>query len=167
MDPASSLTAVIEFSIGLAGFSGLIFAIRGGEKLGVFNTNRVMALILYAFAAGFAAFIAMILASYQEQETAWRIASGVLGLMLIGLFAFNLRWVLKLRIEGIRIPDSPGYRLIVWGYFTTFPLMILIELINVTPLFDQLAFTVLLFGMVFVLFWGAMQFVQLIIRAWE
>lgn len=168
MDSAQSLTAAIEFSVGLAGFSGLIFVIRGGGKdLGLWNSYRTLSLVLYAFAAAFGSFLALIFASYLQEPFNWQVSSALLSLILSGLLAFNLNWVSKSRKRNIPLPQSPGYRLLVTSYFLTMPAAILMELANSTGFFPGNEFPIFYSGVVFILFWGAQQFIQMLIRANE
>lgn len=165
MNPVDALTAVIEFSIGLAGFSGLIFAIKRGSELGLNNSYRVLALILFSFAAGFSSFVSMILLSHFEESITWRISSALVGLLLIGLVYNNVSWFRKTRIQNTSLPNSTGYKVLVRGYFITMPLAIVLAFLNAFGIFTGSQFTIYLGCIVFILFWGSMQFIQLILRA--
>ena len=76
MDPQDSLIAAIEFSIGLAGFSGLIFAFRSRSSVAseLFR-YRAINLVALALGAGSVSFTAVLCSHIFDEPTNWKVSS--------------------------------------------------------------------------------------------
>jgi hypothetical protein len=156
----SSLGYVIEFSIGLAGFSGII-SVLSISSWGKLEHYRTLVLLLSSLIPAFAAFTALIWHSFLEVESAWRASALSFFLMLLPLLVvitfgrkrFGVRQYPQFNKHRVNFATS------ILLLAATFQIMVLL---GAAPHLHRTAF---LAGLVGVLLVGVIQFFAALIHA--
>lgn len=159
-DDAGLLGYVVEFSIGLGGFSGIVvvFAQRSGEWAPV-DRFRVANLLQISLTPGFVAFFALGMSSLVNEVLAWKFGSALLALVLV--------WMLfSVPLRRRQLPTEDG-RLVgpnVFIFMTaTAALVLTCQVVSLLGGFREQAFAVLFFGLVTMLLLAVVQFVRIIL----
>ena len=162
MDGSNSdlLLGITEFSIGLAGFSGIVAALahRTGSWVQV-DRYRIGNLLYSGLTPGFLAFIALgLLANLDQQATVWKLSSGMLALVLAyGMFV---------TIYGRRQLPLDERKLIsirVFSVQRAISLVALIfQLLSIIGFFPHYVFSIFYFGLIAQLFVATVQFTRII-----
>ncbi len=156
----SKLGYVIEFSIGLAGFSGII-SVLSSNSWGKLEHYRTLVLLLSAFIPAFAAFGALIWHSFLEVESAWR--ASALSFVLVLLPLLLVITYGRTRYDVRRFPQFNKHRV---NFATSILLLAAmlqtIVLLGVAP---HLHSTLFLAGLVSVLLVGVIQFFAALVHA--
>ncbi len=160
MSEHESLTSIVEFAIALAGFSGIVVAL--GKQPGRWapaDRIRVLNVLVFAFGAGFMAYLPMGLAhAGLDGSLLWRVSSGGFLCFLVLTFVF-------ITIRMRRLPDDVRIILhpIVAGLFITFIVVAaLAQLLNILGLGFQPQFASYFLGLVLLLLIGAIQFARIL-----
>ncbi len=154
------LLGITEFSIGLAGFSGIVAALahRTGSWVQV-DKYRIGNLLYSGLTPGFLAFIALgLLANIEQPATVWKFSSGLLALVLAyGMFV---------TIYGRRKLPREERKLISIRVFTIQRAIALIafifQLLSMAGLFADYLFSIFYFGLIAQLFIATVQFTRII-----
>ena len=151
-----SFGIIAEFSIGLAGFSGIVALI--GNAPAKIHRFRVSSLLKTAFIPGFCALLGLLLlASGLQVEHVIRFTSAVLGLVVL--------WHLVSALRSIRHFDEPARLLlnkrIYWFEVVAQSSNILAQFFNVLVVTDY-AEVILLGGLVHQLLSGAITFSSIV-----
>ena len=155
-----SLTSIVEFAIALAGFSGIVVALgRQPGRWAPADRIRVLNVLVFAFGAGFMAYLPMGLAhAGLDGSLLWRASSGGFLCFLVLTFVF-----VTLRMR--RLPDDVRIILhpIVAGLFiTSMVVAALAQLLNILGLGFQPQFASYFLGLVLLLLLGAIQFARIL-----
>ena len=147
---------IAEFSIGLAGFSGIVALI--GNAPAKIHRFRVSSLLKTAFIPGFCALLGLLLlTSGLQVEDVIRSTSAVLGLVVL--------WHLVTALRSIRHFDEPARLLlnkrIYWFEVVTQSSNILVQFFNVLVVTDY-AEVILLGGLVHQLLSSAITFSSIV-----
>ena len=160
MSEHESLTSIAEFAIALAGFSGIVVAL--GKQPGRWapaDRVRLLNVLLYAFTAGFMAYLPMGLAhAGLAGSLLWRVSSaGFLCVFLLGgvFITVNLRGL----PDEVRILLNP---IVFWASVIFGIIVILAQLLNILGIGFQPQFTAYFLGLVLTLLVGAIQFVRIL-----
>ena len=88
-DSTTALTAIVEFSIGMAGFSGVV-AIFVSTKSGwdALRKFRAGNLIVISFMSGFSALCSLVLSNYFQGPILWQASCGVLVVLSVLLVLY-------------------------------------------------------------------------------
>jgi len=159
MSPVEALTAIAEFSIGLAGFTGIV-AVFADKKESVRASIefRVRNLLLISFTPGFISlFVLALLYSGMSDQAAIRVGSGALGLFIAGLITTAV-------LVYIKMPRAERHQLsrfLWWFTMVAGGINLLAQLVNLVtgPYFQA---GILLIGLVATLLISAMTFFVLI-----
>jgi len=162
MDVSSSdlLLGITEFSIGLAGFSGIVAALahRTGSWVQV-DRYRIGNLLFSGLSPGFLAFIALgLLANFELQVNVWKFSSGLLALVLgYGTFV---------TIYGRRKLPQNERKLISIRVFSAQRAISLValafQLLSILGMFPDYIFSIFYFGLIAQLFVATVQFTRII-----
>ena len=161
MVPAlDSIGSVIEFSIGLAGFSGIISALSA-NNWGPLEQYRTLVLLFSSLVPGFAGFMALIWHSYLGPEVAWQLSAWSFIAMLTPLIfvATYGRKIFQVRRFPQFNPHRVNFAISILAIALALQILILIE---VAP---DVHGTMFLAGLVSVLFVGAIQFFAALVHA--
>jgi hypothetical protein len=113
MNAASFLSSVIDIAIGVAGFAGIVAAVRQ-RRLDHWSREQVVLLqILFTATAAsivFGLLPAFLLEAGLRERTAWQVASGALITWIVTAIGFRMR---QSRSLGVRMP-IPRH-VTVWG----------------------------------------------------
>ncbi len=144
MDPVDFITVVVEASVGLLGFTGVVVSFGRGSDAPVSARDRARLITLLAFAAiplASALFSLALLSAELQPRVIWRASS--LGWLVV--FAPFTTWYIIWVFRTGRLDTFP------WGYFLTTILIVIIaialQLVNVAhwnafwPYFSALAVT--------------------------
>jgi hypothetical protein len=154
------LLGITEFSIGLAGFSGIVAALahRTGSWVQV-DRYRIGNLLYSGLTPGFLAFFALgLLANIEHQATVWKISSGVLALVLAyGMFVtiYGRRKLPREERKLISIPVFSVQRAISLIAF-------IFQTLSIAGLFADYLFSIFYFGLIAQLFVATVQFSRII-----
>ena len=154
------LLGITEFSIGLAGFSGIVAALahRTGSWVQV-DRYRIGNLLYSGLSPGFLAFFALgLLTSIDQAETVWKFSSGLLALVLgYGMFV---------TIYGRRkLPRDERKLISIRVFFAqrAISLIALIfQLLSILGVFSDYVFGIFYFGLIAQLFVATVQFTRII-----
>ena len=155
------LSNIVEFSIGLGGFSGIVavFVQRTGDWTAV-DRWRVMNLLMVTLAPAFAAFFAMgITRIVVSEEIAWRSASVFLALMLCMFMYIAPAGRRKLPSDQ---RDIVGPRIFVFMFGSTL-IVLAFQGAAAFGAFGSHVFVVFFYGLVTMLLLGVVQFVRIIL----
>ncbi|NKB33725.1 MAG: hypothetical protein GKR91_11560 [Pseudomonadales bacterium] len=161
MDIVDALSTVAEFSIGLAGFTGIIAIFANSrERIGGALRFRITNLLILSFAPGFFALITIgMVYFFGSEETPIRVNSfGLAFFTLLALYrAFNARK---------KIPEEE--RRILSNFFWTFNIIIVLtnfvaQLVNVIVT-SQYSAGILLFGLIAILLVAAITFCMIVFQ---
>jgi len=125
-----NLEIIIEFSVGLSGFSGVV-VLFGSEKWQEFDRFRIMNLLMSSMSAALFAFVCLLLSTFLEDETTIRISSLIFLIHLILMLIY-------LGYQGRKpsISEHPlMYKPLALFFQIGFALAMLALLINVTAIY--------------------------------
>ncbi|MBV1904928.1 MAG: hypothetical protein KUG75_02530 [Pseudomonadales bacterium] len=157
---ADLLLGISEFSIGLAGFSGIVAALahRSGNWVQV-DRYRIGNLLYSGLSPGFLAFFALGLnASDIEPDITWKFSAGTLALVLsYGMFV---------TVYGRKkLPDKERVLISIPVFYIQRMISLIalvFQLIAIFGLYSEYIFTIFYFGLVAQLFVATIQFVRII-----
>ena len=155
------LSSIVEFSIGLGGFSGIVavFVQRTGDWTAV-DRWRVTNLLAVTLTPAFAAFFAMGMARILVgEEIAWRSGSAFLALVLCLFHYFIPAGRRKLPTEQQHIVSPRAF---AFMYGTTL-VILAFQAAAAIGLFGSHVFVVFFYGLVTMLLVGALQFMRIIL----
>ena len=155
-----SMGYVIEFSIGLAGFSGII-SVLSANNWGKLEHYRTLVLLLSSLIPAFAGFSALIWHSYLEPQLAWQVSAFSFILMLLPLILVITYG--RKRFQVRRFPQFNKHRVNF-----AISILLLALLIQFVVLFDgssNLQGILYLAGLVCVLFVGVIRFFAALVHA--
>ena len=156
----STLGYVIEFSIGLAGFSGII-SVLSATRWGKLEHYRTLVLLLSSFIPAFAAFGALIWHSFLEVESAWR--ASALSFVLVLLPLLLVITYGRTRYDVRRFPQFNKHRV---NFATSILLLAaILQIIVLSGVAPYLHETLFLAGLVGVLLVGVIQFFAALVHA--
>jgi len=159
-DPISSLTIVIEFAVGLVGFSGVIAVFGGRESWTGTDKFRTRNLIVLPMIPTIAAFLTIACLEHTTLITAARIGAALV--FLLGVVNLNRTYVSSLRDFGVS-PISRD-RPVNTTLFLVYGGLIGIVLLIALNLFGQYSFFLLYLVLVAHLCFAAFNFYRLIFR---
>lgn len=156
-----SLSPIIEFSIGLAGFSAIVSVfLQRSTRLADIDRVRVQTLLLLGLTPAFIAFILTGTETIvQSTGLAARIASAVLAVLLAAFTIYLLKSRASLPKDQVGLISSSVFIFML----TTTIVNALIQAMAALGFFGPLAFTVVYFGLVLILFLGVLQFFRIIV----
>lgn len=156
MEPSDALFTVVEASIALAGFSGIVSAL-GQRSIGIWQPNdraRIVDLLTATLVPFVFSLFSLILI-YAEIESVWRVSSAALALG--ALVALVSSWCDPLRVrEERRIPIGNFYVAVVYST------LVLLAVLQVWNLFFCKSFWPYFAGLAVILIIGVSQFVRLL-----
>ena len=157
-DPADALGSVIEFSIGLAGFSGIV-AVFAHRNSGLDHADRLRlgVLLTNSLIPGFMAFFSLGALQHASPELAWRISSGLFAAASTAGLAVSLRRLRQMP-DASRALISKRINLFISGGNA---IHIGAQVVNTLGFFSS-GFIVFYGGLVFVLLTATVAFVRLI-----
>ncbi len=156
-----ALYITIEYSIGLAGFSGIVLAIRSRlPEQNDWERYRVLSLLMYSFLAAGSSFSAVLLANWYSLPLAWQYSSWFVATALVILIVFPILQLIAAR----SLPRGTAYRSLVVFFFVVAIPSLIVQVLNATGAVPGREFVLMLSGVVFMLFWGSLQFVVLLVR---
>ena len=151
-----SFGIIAEFSIGLAGFSGIVALV--GHSPGKIHRFRVSNLLKTAFTPGFCALLGLVLMHLdQPVEDVIRFTSAVLGLVVLLSLVGALRSIRNFD-ESARLILNKG---IFWFETVTYSLNILAQFFNSFIVTDYAA-AILTGGLIHLLLSGAITFSSIV-----
>lgn len=112
MDAASFLSAVIDIAVGVAGFAGIVAAVR--QRRLTHWPKEQLILLQILFTATAAAIICALLPSFLTEtgldpSVVWKLCSGALVCWIVGATAFRLR---QSRTHGVAMPIPRHVRML-------------------------------------------------------
>lgn len=156
-----TLSPIIEFSIGLAGFSAIVSVfLQRSTNLTDIDRVRVQTLLLLALTPAFIAFILTGTETIvQSSIVAARISSAILAALLSVFGVYLLKTRASLPKDQVALVSTSVF---------VFMLVMtvgnaLIQTVSAVGYFGALAFTVVYFGLVAILIQGVLQFFRIII----
>ena len=157
MNAAAFLSAVVDIAIGIAGFAGIVAAIRQ-RKLSKWPPEQLI-LLQILFTASAAAAIAGLLPSFLmetglSEQSVWRFSSAALLCWAVGALTFRFR---QSRKYGVR-QQIPKF-VVAWGITS-----IILQLVNIAMLGVAWPY---LFGVMTMLINGFSVFLILVLRPTE
>lgn len=161
MNIADSLTAIAEFSIGLAGFTAIVAVFANSrEKVGATMRLRTMNLLIISFVPGFIALLLLVLLSLPvDSGLIFRITSSVFVLYLLAHMFYQYR-ARRNMTEGERQNLNP----IIWLVSLCITLIIIgLQIVGLNSTI-AIGTGMLLLGMVIHLILGAFIFGLIIIN---
>jgi MYXO-CTERM domain-containing protein len=111
MPEESLLLTIAEVSIGFAGFAGIValFGRRGAGSWSTADRVRFDALIRFALLSLFAAFLPLAIHYVSpDHGSPWRLASTILGLVLLAMFWRGRRRIAEVRASADSEANVPG-----------------------------------------------------------
>ena len=151
-----ALTLIAEFSIGLAGFSGIVALI--GNTSHPVHRFRVNVLLRASFTPGFCALLALLLQhAGLTLESTIRLTSAVFGLVTLTSFASGLQTMSKFVGSSRQAFFKPITLIHIAGYVINIALQTLNAL-----MVTQYAEAILIGGLVHVLLVGATSFIRIV-----
>jgi len=158
-DPTNSLAIIIQFSIGLAGFVGIVSIFSGPAATWVAVDRFRLGIVLSTtFLAGFLAFIALALDHMMGGETAWKTTSAIFIIIGIIVLSLSARALLRLPADQRDILSNE----IIILFFGGSIINIVFQLVNSLGVFGHNAFSILFFGLIWLLVIPVIQFIRLI-----
>ena len=157
-DATELLSTVVEFSIGLAGFSGVvgIFIHRSGQWIYV-DRFRVTNLLLMSLTPGFLSFITLGLLPIREN--AIQISAALFAATIVLLLTFIPR-------ARARVPasDRPLVGLHIFIPMSlTFVVILILQILIASSVIDEYEFTIYYYSLVVMLLLAVVQFARLIL----
>ena len=154
------LSTIVEFSVGLAGFSGVIgiFIHRSGHWAHV-DRFRITNLLVMSLTPGFLAFFTLGLLQVAQADIAVRISSGVYTLTLFSLLIFLPR-------DRARVPDQDKHLVgshIFFPMAGTFAAIMVTQALVTISVLDRHTFTIYYYSLVVMLLLAVVQFIRLIV----
>ena len=152
---------VVEFSIGLAGFSGVVAVFSTYRSDWVeLHRWRIRNLLLFSIGPGFLALIALGLLKILDESVAWRMATLASALYTVFVFLIAFRSMDSLsRDERDQISG---------GAFLVFAVIVggssLTQIIAAIGLISEYAAATFYFGLVLILFIGTYQFFRAVLE---
>ena len=160
MSEQETLTSIVEFSIALAGFSGIVVAL--GKQAGRWDPAdrfRMLNILIIAFGAAFMAYVPMGLAhAGLSGSLLWRLSSGMLASFLTIILVFAILRMRSQPAEIRRLLNPTLRRLLVGG--TAF--VVLTQLANIVGLGFQPCFVLYFAALVWLLIAAALQFIRIL-----
>ena len=154
-----NLSVISEFSIGMAGFAGIVAVFvgtnRGWNRLSKFRAGN---LIILSFFAGFSALISLGLSPYIVGEALWQASCAVQALFAILFITFNHSKSVAAFGLSIFSMEHP-VNLALW---LTYSGNLILQLMGATGTFGEFAFGVFYGGLVLHLGMAALNFYRLI-----
>jgi len=160
MELPDSLNTVAEASIGLAGFSGLVVALRrSGGPLDEIQKYRLRVLFFLTFGALFISFVPAELVELGVSEArVWRASSGI---FFACSLAFTYWWIVPSRRIARVAPE-----IFNWKAFNTMLvghiIVVVLQGLVVAGYLDDRGAGIFLLGLVWYLIHGAQQFVRML-----
>ena len=151
-----TLALIAEFSIGLAGFSGIVALI--GNTNHPIHRFRVMVLLRASFTPGFCALLALLLQhAGLTLENTIRLTSAIFGLVTLTSFARGLQTMTKFDGSSRKTFFRPMTLIHLAGYVIN----IMLQTLNAFMV-TQYAEGILIGGLVHVLLVGATSFIRIV-----
>jgi hypothetical protein len=154
---------IIEFSIGLAGFSGVIavFAGRSPERTPL-ELFRLRNLLLGATIPAFLAFIGLGLAHLLSSEfMAWRLSSAIAG-------CFYIVFILVILLGRANLPKEQRdmiQQTVLYAALFLLAALIVLHMVSATQVFEIDAFAVFYFGLISILMLSIYQFIRAVLES--
>ena len=152
------LSTIVEFSVGLAGFSGVvgIFIHRSGQWLYV-DRFRINNLLIMSLTPGFLAFLSLGL--LQIADRAVEISAAAFALCIFLLLVFIPR--ARLKVPEV---DRPLVGLQIFLPMSlTYAVMLVLQILIATSVIDRFEFTIYYYCLVIMLLLAVIQFARLIL----
>ena len=159
---AESFSIVTEFGVALAGFSGIAIALsRDRGALAPIDRFRTLNLLMWTLGAAFVSTFPLMAVSFGALGPSiwWWSSAGFLAVLAVCTAApYRLRRTLP-------ASDRVGLSRVLWVLAVGGnALVILVQLSNVLPVFGSATPGPLLAGLVWLLFFGALLFVRLLVN---
>lgn len=154
-----NLSAISEFSIGMAGFAGIVAVVvgsnRGWESVSKFRAGN---LIVLSIIAGFSALISLGLAQYIVGEPLWQTSCGIQACASVIYVASNSSKSVAAFGHSIFSLQHP-VNAALWSAYVV---NLVLQLLGAFGVFDEFAFAVFYGGLVFHLATAALNFYRLV-----
>ncbi|MBT5030828.1 MAG: hypothetical protein HOM55_00875 [Proteobacteria bacterium] len=159
-DPITALSIIIEFSVGLAGFSGIVIIFASSPAgWNAADKYRISNLLCCSFSAGLVAFVPIgLLHSNLDPQQVWRVSSAVLGCASTLTLVIILGRKRHLSAEEASVLNPYLVVLFTGGIIAS----TLIQFINTLGLLPGNQFLYLYFGMVWLLVVAGVQFYRIV-----
>jgi hypothetical protein len=154
------LSIIIEFSIGLAGFSAIVSVfLHGSNELPKIDKHRVTSLLSFALIPGFTALSCIGLElTLQDIDSATRISSGLLSIALTALIAFSIIDRRSMARDQLALTQQ-GFR--ASFFITIIAAVVLAQLCGILGLIESPP--TFFFGLVSILLLGVVQFTRILL----
>jgi hypothetical protein len=160
VDRWEALLAIAQISLGLAGFGGVFVAVGGRAsvrapadtyRLVMLQSTALSTLVLSLLPVAFMGLGA-------SEESTWRICSGLLAALLVGVVSFTIR-LRRPHEEEIRIGEQRWVSRLLWiGAFAC----LAVQLPNALGLFGERGFGVFFASLVFLVAFGSYLFARML-----
>ena len=154
-DPGSLLSTIAEFSIGLAGFSGIVVVVVGNRRWTEAAKFRASLLIILSLSSGFLALIALGILNRFDGAIVWRVLSGLQAIVAAVALGYSYRKTVT--AFGIGPLTRTGRAL-----FSLAGLNVLVQITNTLGFFEPSAFAIFYGGLVVFVLVAAINFYRLI-----
>jgi len=163
--PIEILGYIIEFSIGLAGFSGVIAVFKSRSQAKVdLDRWRIRNLLLFSMGPAFLCFIAIALLEITSSEVyAWRLACIIQSLFLALLIVI----VLKTKGNLTEAQSSQINMPVMRAVLAIFPLISVVLFLTGLDILEFEAFLLFYVSLVLVLLAGVYQFFRAVLEGLE
>jgi len=159
MNGIEHLDVISEFSIGMAGFAGIV-AVFVGTNRGWTSVLKYRAgnLIVLSLCPGFASLISLGLSPYYSDSQIWQYSCGVLLLLSVLYFLYGSRLSVAAYKHPLISMQNP-VNTILW---ILFGLMMVVQLIGATGYAQEKTFGIFYGGLIFYLSVAALNFYRLV-----
>jgi hypothetical protein len=154
------LLSIAEIALGLAGFGGIFMAFgrAGGERRGA-DTYRLVMLLSTALVTLVLSFVPVVLQALLVPDTSvWRLASALQAAATVGLM-LNVAHFTRRNREVLRAEEAPGVSQVLWLLAA---LVLAVQVANAAGFDAGRPFGLFLFGLVFLLSFGAYLFARML-----
>ncbi|MDJ0865783.1 MAG: hypothetical protein QNK03_06720 [Myxococcota bacterium] len=161
MEGEGALFIVVEFSVGLAGFGGIIVALRRsiGDQQAAhkFEFTDLLSVFANSLGAAFLALVPVALNFLEVQPASiWRISSALIVALQLGLTGFGQR-----EVRRLREPLPLYYRRFAW---MGGGIILLVQVSNVVGFPWAPGIALFFLGLLWHMLFAAIGFVRLVIR---
>ena len=159
-DPSASLTTIVEFAVGIAGFSAVIAVLGGREQWSKQDRLRTHNHIVFALVPGFLSLLALAALSQTDVIGASRIVSAVAFVIGIVVWVVSQRRSLAAFGVGAFSTRNP----INTAIFSFYALLVLFSLPVSLGLFGGYAFTLFYLHLIGLLLIASINFYRLVFK---